>query len=226
MEQQSKEKIMKKASEITDDVRLRRCNGTLCESMCCYDGAWLQAEEEQRLAALVSEIPTLVSHHPFIIEAADGGRKTAIRQHFYQNANYPAHFSQTRCVFADAGGLCQLETLARKRELHPWTFKPKACWMFPLSLRNDEVVPPPMKAEDDPYHKPGYPGFVTSVPCGKHTSDGELWKEVLADEITYHGQRRTNSITENRSVYPPTQFNGTARFIPIRQEQITNKRRN
>jgi hypothetical protein len=199
------------------DLRLKRCDAAKCESMCCYDGVWLQVEEDQRLTALVTEIPALASHHPCIVDAPDGGRKTSTRQHEYKNADYPAHFAGTRCVFADASGLCQLETLARTREVHPWTYKPKACWMFPLTLRNGSLVSPPIKVEDDPCRSPGYPGFVTSVSCGKHTPDGEAWKDVLADEINYYEQHRSNTSAEHKTVYPPAQFNGTARFIPIRK---------
>ena len=72
----------------------------------------------------------------FIVDGHWGGellgRKTATRAHDYRSADFPAHFTRTRCVFADAKGYCELEKLARTNGMHPWSFKPTTCWMFPL----------------------------------------------------------------------------------------------
>ena len=171
--------------------RLERCDLEQCEGRCCYDGVYLLPTEEQFLRELVARVPALEAAVPkeFIVDGywsgAFFGRKTATRPHDYRSLDYPAHFSRTRCVFADAKGYCELEKLARTNGLHPWSFKPTTCWMVPL--QDDDGVPaaPVAGAEDDPYHTPEYPGYATCVPCGSHHAKGQPWREALREEIDY-----------------------------------------
>jgi hypothetical protein len=172
-------------------LRLATCDVQQCEARCCYDGVYLQPGEEQFLQELVALVPELRANLPgeFIVDGYwDGelaGRKTATRPHDYQRADYPAHFTRTRCVFADEQGFCELEKLARTRGQHPWTFKPTTCWMFPLQDDAGEPAEPVRKASDDPYFSREYPGYAGCVPCGQHASDGEPWRKALAREIDY-----------------------------------------
>ena len=174
--------------------RLSVCDVTRCEAMCCYDGVYLEPQEEAFLRELVDRVPVLKAHVPaeFIVEGWWNGhhlgRKTATRPHEYRNPSYPAHFTRTRCVFADAQGFCELEKLARSRGQHPWTFKPATCWLFPLHEDAGLPEPPPVDVADDPYRQPGYPGYSTFVPCGRHDPQGRPWQQALLQETRYLAQ--------------------------------------
>jgi hypothetical protein len=174
-----------------EELRLSNCDVTVCEAMCCYDGAYIEPQEEAFLHELVRRLPALQARLPaeYIVDGHWGGeslgRKTATRAHDYTNPAYPAHFARTRCVFADAQGFCELEKLARSRGQHPWTFKPSVCWLFPLHQEDGTPEPPPLKPRDDPYREPGYPGYSTCVSCGRHDSKGQPWRNALTAELAY-----------------------------------------
>jgi hypothetical protein len=167
------------------------CDVISCEGQCCYDGVYLQPGEEAFLRELVAKLPQLRAKLPeeFIVDGCwDGepmGRKTATRPHEYQSPDFPAHFTRTRCVFGDSQGFCELEKFARSNGVHPWTFKPTTCWMFPL--QDDDGVPaqPVRGKRDDPYCTPEYPGYASCLPCGRHSAAGKPWREALAGEIDY-----------------------------------------
>jgi hypothetical protein len=177
--------------ESADALRLSVCDVTRCEALCCYDGVYLEPQEEAFLRELVSRVPSLRQHLPetYIVDGWwEGhwlGRKTATRPQEYRNPQFPAHFTRTRCVFADERGFCELEKLARSRGQHPWTFKPATCWLFPLHECEGEPEPPPADPEDDPYRQPGYPGYSTVVPCGRQDPCGTPWREALLRERQY-----------------------------------------
>lgn len=174
-----------------EGLRLSICDVRHCEARCCYDGVYLQADEERDLRNLVAREPALRARVPeeFIVDGywngKQLGRKTATRAHEYRSADFPAHFARTRCVFADDAGYCELQKLALEKKMHPWSFKPTTCWMFPL--QDDDGVPaaPVASPEEDPYATPGYPGFANFVPCGRHDAQGRPWREALQKEIAY-----------------------------------------
>jgi hypothetical protein len=169
-------------------LRLCNCDVRQCEAMCCYDGAYLEPEEERFLHELVAKVPELRSNLPedYIVDGYwDGelyGRKTATRPHAYRNPAFPAHFTRTRCVFADAIGFCTLEKFARARGQHPWSFKPSVCWLFPMQQENGQPVAPIADPRQDPFRLPDYPGYDTVVTCGRHQETGRPWTEALAAE--------------------------------------------
>jgi hypothetical protein len=182
---------MIRTTDSSGDLLLSRCDVSKCEAMCCHDGVYLMEGEEQFLRELVDRVPPLKESLPedFVV---DGywrgelfGRKTATRPHSYLNAEYPTHFPRTRCVFADSVGLCELEKLARRHDLHPWTFKPATCWLFPLNIEASDPAPPPKDPALDPYRFDNYPGYVTCVPCGRHDPNGRTWRETLKEELEY-----------------------------------------
>lgn len=178
-------------NECTGPLRLSRCDLSQCEGRCCYDGVYLLPAEEEFLRELVERVPALRAGLPedFIVDGywngEPMGRKTATRPHEYRSADYPAHFARTRCVFADAQGLCELEKLARSNDMHPWSFKPTTCWMFPLQDDAGEPAEPVRDAADDPYATPEYPGYASCVSCGRHDPQGRPWRETLQQEIEY-----------------------------------------
>ncbi|HXC58572.1 MAG TPA: DUF3109 family protein [Steroidobacteraceae bacterium] len=183
--------------ESTDaQLKLSRCDLSECEGRCCYDGVYLLPAEEKFLRDLVARLPELRAKLPaqFIVDGhwngAYFGRKTATRAHEYRSADFPAHFTRTRCVFADEAGLCELEKFARENGQHPWTFKPTTCWMFPLQDDDGEPAEPVRGAEDDPYRTGDYAGYASCVPCGRHDQHGQPWRETLQQEIDYLQQAR------------------------------------
>jgi hypothetical protein len=113
------------------------------------------------------------------------GRKTATRPHDYRSADFPRHFSRTRCVFSDHQGFCELEKFARSHNQHPWTYKPTTCWMFPLQEDDGAVAEPVRDAADDPHFTHDYPGYASCVPCGRHDGAGKPWRTALSREIAY-----------------------------------------
>jgi len=171
--------------------RLCSCDIRQCEGRCCYDGVYLLPGEEQFLRELVARVPALAALLPagFIVDGWWNGqymgRKTAVRPADYQAADFPAHFTRTRCVFGDEAGYCELEKFARSRGQHPWTFKPTTCWMFPLQEDNGEPAAPVRGPEDDPYATADYAGYASCVPCGRHDPAGAPWRRALAREIEY-----------------------------------------
>ncbi len=174
---------------------LRRCDLARCEAMCCYDGAYLRPGEEARLHETVRAHPDVFAFLPasYVVDGAWQakllGRKTAVRPHRYAQPDFPAHFRQTRCVFALADGRCSLQVLAVRLGEHPWARKPRACWLHPLREGPHGPVPPPIDHAGDPDRwGEGYPGFVTYTACGRHREDGAPWRAVLAAELAYYAR--------------------------------------
>jgi hypothetical protein len=189
---------------VQPELRLKSCNVAECEAMCCHDGVYLSAGEEQRLKQLVDSTPQLRARLPvhYVIDGSWNGRhlgrKTATRPHAYRNPDWPAHFPRTRCVFADEAGLCELQKLGLRRRQHAWRYKPFTCWMFPLDEQQGQALPPTPDPQDDPYRTPLYPGFVSVVPCGRHDAAGKPWRAALAGELEYF--ERVKSLPEFGSI--------------------------
>lgn len=172
-----------------DLPRLEICDLRSCEAVCCYDGVYLTAEEERAIRALVRAEPEFFAFLPRVFFRQGGDRhsrwrKTETRPWRYRSR--PAHFADTRCVFALDDGRCSLQALAAARGEHPWRWKPTACWLHPLRLSAEGVLPPPADPADDPDRAPGYPGYITSTPCGAHREDGRPWPEALSAELAWH----------------------------------------
>lgn len=178
-----------------DGARLRRCDLAACEAVCCHDGAWLTDDDEKRLRLAIRAAPEVFSGLPRVKvvtagAGVDRGRKTAVRPHVYRQR--PAHFTDTRCVFADPAGRCTLQLAAVQLGEHPWAYKPLACWLHPLRLTagadGEPALLPPALPGADPDAAPGYPGYATFTPCGRHEPDAPPWTDTLADEIAYHAR--------------------------------------
>jgi tetratricopeptide (TPR) repeat protein len=173
-------------------VRLRVCNLDQCEARCCYDGVYLMPGEEEKIRAAVEASPELFRALPsdYIVEGTwagkSQGRKTATRPHDFKSQSFPAHFTRTRCVFCADDHRCLLQVAAVRRRLHKWTYKPAACWMFPMRIVDGAPAPPPARDQPDPDALgPEYPGYTKFVPCGQDCSDGLPWKQTLRGEIEY-----------------------------------------
>lgn len=174
-----------------DALKLSVCRIEECEGRCCYDGVYLQEGEEDFLRELVAKVPELAQKLPqeFIVDGywngESLGRKTATRPADYRAADFPAHFTRTRCVFSDAAGYCELQKFGMARGQHPWTYKPTTCWMFPLQDDDGEPADPVRGLHDDPHVLPDYPGYASCVSCGRHDPKGVPWQQAVAGEIAY-----------------------------------------
>jgi hypothetical protein len=172
-------------------LRLKSCDVRQCEAMCCYDGAYLLEGEEAFLDELLRRVPELRAAVPeqYVMDGwwagEKLGRKTATRPQVYRNPEYPAHFTRTRCVFSDEAGYCRLESFARARGQHPWTYKPAVCWLHPLQEEGGEPEAPVTSEARDPYRTADYPGYSPFTACGRPRADGVPWKQALAKEIGY-----------------------------------------
>jgi hypothetical protein len=61
-------------------------------------------------------------------------------------------------------GLCAFQKLAIKEGKHPWSYKPRACGLFPLVEKKGMIIPPPEHGEiDDDYIDDKYPGFINCL---------------------------------------------------------------
>lgn len=170
---------------------LKQCDLKKCEALCCYDGAYLHDSEETLIMETIKRYPDHFINLPEE-PIVDGdwmgkvkGRKTATVP-YISKKDKPKHFTDTRCIFVTSDYKCSLQVLGSKIGVHPWTFKPSACWLFPLRLIKNKIIPPPKIDEKDP-NDLGiiYPGFVKYTPCGIDYDDGEKWYLVLKDEINY-----------------------------------------
>lgn len=163
---------------------LSRCGGT-----CCAEGATLNAEEAlvlrqvaRKHAALLRD---LVPDLPDPAVVRDGGaERTALKARAFRARvrDYPDHFPETACAFLLEDGRCALQCAAEAEGKHPWTYKPLACWLHPISLSPERIELP--SAETDPH--PG--GFASRTHCGRTCVGGRAAREVLAPELDFLGR--------------------------------------
>lgn len=171
-------------------TKLKYCDLAQCEGICCSDGGFLLEEEAVLIHKVVKANPKHFQHLPkrYIVQGdweGQTGPKTAVRP--YQYRNKPAHFNNTRCVFAESDGRCSLQTLAVAQGKHKWAYKPAGCWLFPLHSDEKGLVAPPRTRKDDPNNLgPHYPGFSVFTPCGKHTPGGKVWWITLKEEADFY----------------------------------------
>lgn len=172
-----------------------------CEALCCYDGVYLSEEDEKQIHYAVKTYPQYFKHLPFnyIVDGQwrdkKNGRKTNTRAYDYVKMKIPQHFTKTRCVFAYENGECSLQKAATNNLLNPWKFKPKGCWLFPITLNRDAYsITPPLENNIDALElDEEYPGYVKFLPCGKISNKGLSWYKNFKNEILYF-----NNIKEKR----------------------------
>ncbi len=191
------------ADSAGDTACLSACDLNRCQAQCCYDGVYLREGEEEKLKRIVAGAPEFFDlPDEWIVDGywkgAFDGRKTATRPHQFTSPDVPAHLDETRCVFCDNDHKCRLQRLAVERGVHKWAYKPRACWLFPLTEREGELLPPPGPGAPDPDDLgPDYPGYVKFVGCGRHRQNGQRWSESLAEEIEYwQNDRRIDDPSE------------------------------
>ena len=174
---------------------LQRCDLSHCEGLCCYYGVYLEPGEDRRVRAVVKGNPEFFRFLPKVYlltgQGPGKGVKTATRPYHYRQK--PAHFTETRCVFAMEDARCSLQVLAVGEGRHPWTHKPRACWLHPLRVNAVGAIPPPPGPAEDPDRSRDYPGYTAFTPCGMDREEGEPWEEILAEELDFlEGMFRTS----------------------------------
>lgn len=179
-------------SDLLDDVLLPGFACVGCESICCYDGVYLMDDEIPKIQAFIESNREYYSFLPekYIVDGDWEGlsqyKKTEKIPFKYSCMDFPTHFTQTKCVFALSDGRCSLQTRAIELFMHPWKYKPMACWIFPLTgCRSGKILPPPTSQEQDENNiGPEYPGYASLMPCvnGAHVVS---WKEYYINEIAY-----------------------------------------
>lgn len=180
-------------SNLSWEPLLQLPNCASCEAKCCYDGAYLEESESEKIELFVTEHQELFDDlkQEFIVQGTWKGlehlKKTATKEFNYKE-DFPSHFNNTRCVFCNDDGLCSLQVAATELQMHPWAIKPRACWSFPIhGVRDGEIIPPPKLDEADPNDMgPEYPGYVTCLPCGKAQKHGLSWRDIYKNEIEYY----------------------------------------
>ena len=171
---------------------LSRCALTRCHGTCCSEGVYLNAEvaatlrnllrrEGERFRSLGMERP----EEAVVEEVEDGVRsvRTALRPKPFRARvpDYPAHFPETACAFLLDDARCALQVVAEAKGLHPWHYKPLACWLHPVSLSPEGI-----RLHDtasDPY--PG--GWTSRTHCGRTEPCGRPALEVLGAELEFLG---------------------------------------
>lgn len=172
-------------------IRIHVCTLPECRGICCTDGAYLEADEPDVIRALAREradtlagigiqVPGLPVVRGRPRSGVDESWKTAIRRTPASRAD-----GRMACVFWLTDGRCALQVLGERSGLHPWHFKPAACWLHPLDILTEHGgrvlvslfrgVPPPE----------GAPPSVGSAPCSQQRGDGRPAIEALSREIAF-----------------------------------------
>jgi hypothetical protein len=174
---------------------LARCTLADCRGMCCYDGVYLDAPTEAAIDLIARarrpafqdmglDLPGTVVVDGFV-GGVLAGRKTATRPWTPDVADFPTHFNRTCCVFHLDDGRCGLQVLAVGDGLHPWSYKPPSCWLFPITIHSGTIRIFDEASDPSRYH--AYAGFVAYTRCGATCDTGQPAAQVLADELRYLG---------------------------------------
>ncbi len=169
---------------------LARCDLAHCRGTCCSEGVTLNDEVAAVLRHLLRKEADFFRASGVDPETAleREGRawRTALRPEPFHALvpDYPAHLPDTACAFLLADSRCALQALADARGLHPWHYKPLACWLHPVSISPEGVVL--HDAATDPYGE--HTGFTTATHCGRTAPCGRPAAEVLRAEIDFLGE--------------------------------------
>ena len=167
--------------------RLSHCRGT-----CCSEGVHLNREVAavlrhvlEREAETLREVGMERPEEALVEE--DGGVRTALRPKPFRALvpDYPAGFGDTACAFLLDDSRCALQALAEAKGLHPWHYKPLACWLHPISVSPDGI-----RLHDeatDPYREERGAGFTSRTHCGRTDPCGRPAREVLREELRFLG---------------------------------------
>src|SRR5690606_34693211 len=87
----------------------------------------------------------------------------------------------------DGRNLYRLQKLAMARGLHPWHWKPIACWLHPLHIDARGTLRIPVGRHDELAGK-DYPGFAAFTGCGRDRANGTPAASILRGELDALGR--------------------------------------
>ncbi len=166
------------------------CDYEVCEARCCYDGVYLTDEDIQKVNKAVNSDKKFFQHLPkdyIVLSEWDSkpGYKTNVRTYEYNSPDFPNHFNKTRCVFAFENGACSLQEFSIINDLDPWEFKPIACSIHPIRVKNGlSKNPTKLSEKDDNDIGLNYPGYSIFTPCGQERNNGKSYNKVFKKELT------------------------------------------
>jgi hypothetical protein len=175
----------------------RACGMGECMGLCCHGGSGFYLPEEADIIreavtanreffhSNIPDLPDQLFDEETDEATGEVALSTNTKPATYPEGLKPAHFPETACVFKRADGACTLQTLGISEGKHGWSYKPYACWLYPIEL--DYAGKPHIRvahASTDEYVDAEYPGFVGFTKCGAECPDtGKPAYEVLANEI-------------------------------------------
>lgn len=114
--------------------KYRTCDASTCQQLCCAVGGFVSEDELQQINGLIRnrekagdvEITESLITEGFSDKTL---KQTALKDTHYRNEDVDFHQC---CVFKQDNGYCGLQSLAISKKLHPWTYKPIDCWLFPV----------------------------------------------------------------------------------------------
>jgi hypothetical protein len=186
------------------NIKLRACGeGNKCQAECCSHGARIEAGEAARLAEFMRDHPAFFAHLHRVKEAfvpvetpehgrvyftevvtPDGAGKSGIRRAMAAGQAFGADdYRDSMCVFALDDLRCSLQVASAALGLHPWTFKPTGCWLFPLKYGVHQA-PGGKRTYRLDWAGTDRPE-VANYPCSRLDPGGGRASDVLREEIAH-----------------------------------------
>jgi len=168
-----------------------------CLGLCCNGGSGFYMKEESDtirslvennrafFARHVPDMPEQIFDEELDEETGEIELSTNTRAYSYPEGFLPDHFPATSCIFKRNDGACTLQVLGIEEGKSGWTYKPLACWLFPIELEHGgKPFIHVAHASTDEYVDAEYPGFVGFTKCGAECkSGGKPAHEILKGEI-------------------------------------------
>jgi hypothetical protein len=131
--------------ELLEEVNAERCVLNECLGACCTGGAWLDVEQLKTIAPHVEAIkanlpadrrdPNAWFSAPTVDENSPQGAIIGTNV-----VNDPRRPGETCCVFLRPDRLCALQVTSQQLGLEYPGLKPLFCALYPLQVRDDEIV--------------------------------------------------------------------------------------
>lgn len=147
-------------ARVTKKIYIKGASVRNCDGSCCAFGS---------TASLV-ERDTILEHAGIVrAEMTSRGRKDTARwftNRIMKDEDFTAgkvvytRILDGACVFLRDDGLCALQVAGEKRLGNPYALKPAVCLLWPISVRDHEIVP-------------GYADFTRRRECCSPVRDGE-----------------------------------------------------
>lgn len=169
-----------------------------CEALCCYDGVYITQEEKIKIQDFINKHKEYFSDlldRPLFVKGTWPGFENEIKTNIvpYNFKKKPKHFNNTRWVFVDKDNRCRLQKVCIELGLDEWSIKPKSCCVFPLRIKDGQILPPPQNIDEDEYNiGKDYPGYASCLKCSKINKN--TWKQDFKKEIEY-------SKKHNKTIY-------------------------